>query len=114
MIQPSHLDPGDRDGRGAIRTAERLAPPRYDADAASLRESVPPSLRFPAARTRLYLHEIAEMLGTSRQHIRNLIDQGDLAALNLGRSGRARPTLMVPAEEWYRFVTDRNTARNPL
>jgi excisionase family DNA binding protein len=72
---------------------------------------VDPELRAPAGRTKLYIFEVAELLGSSKPHVVNLIDSGQLEAINIGSGVRRH--LMVTVQAYYRFLLSRNTLRNP-
>lgn len=66
---------------------------------------VDPALQFPD-RTVLYVHECAARLRVTQQHIIDLIEEGALAALDVGGDGgsvRVPPAfLRLVAEQWGR------------
>ncbi len=68
------------------------------------------SLDFPG-RTVLYLWEVAQKLGGTVQHYLNLIDSGELVAIDTGSraNGKTRRMLRVPVEEYRNFVVLRLT-----
>lgn len=68
------------------------------------------SLDFPG-RTTLYLHEVAERLGVSSRHVADLIEEGQLAAINIaGESATSRKHYRIPVESYRQFVTVRLSA----
>lgn len=68
------------------------------------------SLDFPG-RTVLYVWEIAEKLGGTVQHYLNLIDTGELVALDTAcrDGGKTRRMLRVPVEAYRNFIVARLT-----
>jgi hypothetical protein len=70
-----------------------------------------PSLDFPG-RTTLYPHECAERIGCAAQHIYDLIEEGQLGAINLSGANNLtdRRCLRVPIESWRKFLVERTTA----
>jgi excisionase family DNA binding protein len=67
-----------------------------------------PSLDFPG-RTTLTAGEIAERLGYDEKHVRDLITEGELPALDgKGRAAR-RGSYRVPIENYRDFITSRMT-----
>lgn len=68
-------------------------------------DGVDPGLQFPG-RTVLYVHECAARLRVTSQHVIDLIEEGALAALDVGGDGgsvRVPPSfLSVLAERWGR------------
>lgn len=68
------------------------------------------SLDFPG-RTVLYLWEIAEKLGGTVQHYLNLIDTGELVAIDTASrsNGKTRRMLRVPIESYRNFIITRFT-----
>ncbi len=68
------------------------------------------SLDFPE-RTVLYLWEVAQKLGGTVQHYLNLIDTGELVAIDTGSraNGKTRRMLRIPIEEYHNFVVFRLT-----
>ena len=68
-------------------------------------DGVDPGLQFPG-RTVLYVHECAARLRVTSQHVIDLIEEGALAALDVGGDGgsvRVPPSfLRVLAERWGR------------
>lgn len=68
------------------------------------------SLDFPG-RTVLYLWEVAQKLGGTVQHYLNLVDSGELVAIDTGSraNGRTRRMLRIPLEEYRNFVILRLT-----
>jgi hypothetical protein len=71
-------------------------------------QSLPASLEFKG-RTVLYVHEVAKALGITEQHVGNLVDDGQLAALNLSGIGNKsrRRCLRIPIESYRQFVAKR-------
>ena len=70
-------------------------------------------LSFPG-RSVLYVHEVAEKLRCSKQHILDLIDEGRLASIDLAGSGNqtARRSLRIPAEAFRLFLAKQRTDCN--
>lgn len=52
----------------------------------------------------LTIAEVANLLHVSRMHITNLIDSGQLKALNLATHGSKYRTLRIPITEVNRFL----------
>jgi excisionase family DNA binding protein len=73
------------------------------------------SLDFPG-RTVLTVAEISERLGYARQHILDLIAEGELTALNGAGKGAMRSSIRVPIEGYRNFILSRLTGpmRNEL
>lgn len=74
------------------------------------------SLDFPG-RTNLTIAEVASRLGVSDRHVVNLIESGQLNALNLGHKGKGRAWYRIPAESWRAFVLQHLTTevdRSPI
>jgi excisionase family DNA binding protein len=74
--------------------------------------AIPEGLRFPAARRMLYVFEVADKLECSKQHVVNLIEEGKMGAVDLGKAGRR--FLRVPLESYYEFLRSRNSQDNSL
>jgi len=69
-----------------------------------------PSLDFPGRKT-LYVHECAAQIGVTPDHIYDLIEEGQLGALDVsGRNNLTeRRTLRIPIECWRKFLMERRT-----
>ncbi len=63
------------------------------------------SLLFDRARTVLSLDEIAAKLDCSKQHVIQLVESGEIGAINIGR-GRVK-FYRVPSGEWEKFLRRR-------
>lgn len=59
------------------------------------------SLLFPGRRA-LYVREVAAVFRVSEQHVRDLIDSGELAAVRVG--GRNRHHYRIPIEAYEEFL----------
>lgn len=55
----------------------------------------------------LYVHEVASLLGATDQHVINLIDEGQLGAINIGGAGRR--FWRVPVTSYQEFLTRRSS-----
>ena len=68
------------------------------------------SLDFPG-RTVLYVWEIAQKLGGTVQHYLNLVDTGELVAIDTASraDGKTRRMLRVPVESYRNFIICRLT-----
>lgn len=64
-----------------------------------------PSLAFPG-RKALTVAEIATVLDVCENHVLNLIEAGQLVALNVGCGSKKHPR--VPIESWHAFLKSRN------
>lgn len=64
------------------------------------------SLDFPG-RTVLYVGEIAQKLGISRQQVVNLMDCGELGYINVATDPTTRPCRRVPVESYRNFIVRR-------
>ena len=64
-----------------------------------------------AGRTTLYVSEVAEKLRITEQHVRNLIDEGKLLAINVGTN--ERKFWRIPVEEYDRFLK-KNFSMDPI
>lgn len=67
-------------------------------------------LLFPGRRV-LYVGEVAERLRVTIQHVIDLIDEGQLDAINLGGAGRRH--YRIPVEAYERFLKTRCSANSP-
>lgn len=65
------------------------------------------NLLFPEGRTVLYVDEIACKLDCSKQHVLNLIDSGELGAINIGTA--SAKFYRVPVVEWEKFLRNRHS-----
>lgn len=63
------------------------------------------NLLFDRKRTVLYLDEIAEKLDCSKQHVINLIESGELGAINIANA--TAKFYRVPVGEWEKFLNKR-------
>jgi excisionase family DNA binding protein len=65
-------------------------------------------------RSVLYVHEVAEKLRCSQQHVYDLIDEGRLPAIDLTGAGNlsARRSLRIPAAGFRMWLTKQQTALN--
>lgn len=61
------------------------------------------SLDFPG-RTTLSVDEVREKLGTSKQHVIDLIIEGKLQAIDARSPGATRALYRIPVECWRDFV----------
>lgn len=68
------------------------------------------ALQF-AGRSTLYVSEVAEKLRITEQHVRNLIDEGKLRAVNVGTNDRK--FWRIPMEEYERFLK-KNFSMDPM
>ena len=66
-------------------------------------------LFFPKGRTVLYVSEVAEKLDVTEQHVLNLIEEGKLAALNVGAT-TGRKFWRIPVESWEKYLRENRTA----
>jgi excisionase family DNA binding protein len=67
-----------------------------------------PSLAFPRDRKMLYVHEVAERLSVTQQHVIDLIDEGKIRAINVaGDNPTNRKYYRIPVEAWQRFIVER-------
>ena len=64
------------------------------------------SLDFPG-RTVLFVNEIAQKLGISRQQAVNLMDCGELGFINVATDPTTRPCRRVPVESYRNFIVRR-------
>ena len=64
-----------------------------------------PSLSFPG-RKALTVGEIAAVLDVCENHVLNLIESGQLIAINVGCASKHHPR--IPIEAWHRFLKSRN------
>jgi excisionase family DNA binding protein len=68
------------------------------------------SLSFPKDRTILNVHEVAQCLRVSHQHVVDLIDEGRLEAVNIGSTGvQGRKYYRIPVEAFERYVRANRT-----
>ena len=65
------------------------------------------NLLFDRKRTVLYLDEIAEKLGCSKQHVINLIELGELGAINIGTA--TAKFYRVPVPEFEKLLRSRSS-----
>ena len=65
------------------------------------------SLAFPEDRTVLYVGEVALKLRVTEQHVLDLIDEGQLIAVNVGGAGRK--FWRIPVEAYDAFLARRNS-----
>jgi excisionase family DNA binding protein len=70
-----------------------------------------PSLIFPAGRTVLYVREVAEKLAITEQTVMNMIESGQLGAINIGVGGKK--FWRVPVTEYEKLLRKRNSLLNP-
>lgn len=66
------------------------------------------SLDFPG-RVTLMVDEIAERLGVTAQHLLDLIEEGELVAINLAGKDASRRTVRIPVESYRTFIVARMT-----
>jgi len=64
------------------------------------------SLLFPG-RKMLYVSEVAQRLEVTDQHVLDLIDEGQIGAVNIG--GGQRKFWRVPATEFEKFLKSRSS-----
>ncbi len=64
------------------------------------------SLDFPG-RTVLYVNEIGNKLGISRQQVVNLMDCGELGYINVATDPTTRPCRRIPIESYRNFIVRR-------
>ena len=67
--------------------------------------SNPPPL-FPG-RKMLYVREVAEHLRITRQHVVDLIEEGNLAAVNVNSEAEKRACWRIPVEAYEAFLRRR-------
>lgn len=67
-----------------------------------------PSLDFPG-RTTVMLWEIAGRLGVSVNHLLELVDQGELAGVDISSSSVSRRAMRIPVECYRDFIIKRLT-----
>jgi excisionase family DNA binding protein len=65
------------------------------------------NLLFDKNRTVLYVDEVAQKLDCSKQHVLNLIESGDLGAINIGTS--TANFFRIPIGEWEKFLRKRSS-----
>ncbi len=61
--------------------------------------------KFPG-RSTLYVHEVAQLLSVTTQHITNVIEEGKLHAINVGTS--SRKFWRIPLESLAEFISKRH------
>lgn len=66
------------------------------------------SLDFPG-RVTLTVDEIATRLGATTQHILDLIEEGELVAVDLSGKGATRRYCKIPVEAYREFIVKRMT-----
>jgi excisionase family DNA binding protein len=66
-----------------------------------------PSIAFPPDRRMLTVAEVAERLRVTDQHVLDLIDEGQLQAINIG--GANRKFWRIPVEAWNDFLGRRHS-----
>ena len=66
------------------------------------------NLLFPRERTVLYVSEVAEKLEVTDQHVIDLIEEGQLNAINVG--GGLRKFFRIPVHEYEAFLRRRHSA----
>ena len=66
-----------------------------------------PSLAFPKDRTVLYVAEVAMKLRGTEQHVLDLIEEGQLQAVNVG--GNDRKFWRIPVEAYDAFLDRRHS-----
>lgn len=64
------------------------------------------SLDFPG-RTVLFVNEISQKLGISRQQVVNLMDCGELGYINVATDPTTRPCRRIPVESYRNFIVRR-------
>ena len=64
-----------------------------------------------AGRKTLYVSEVAKDLRVTEQHVRNLIEEGNLLAINVGTNDRK--FWRIPVEEYERFLK-KNFSMDPM
>ena len=68
-----------------------------------------PAVIFPGRAT-LYVHEAARILSVSRRHVTDLIEEGNLIAINVaGQNTSARKFWRIPVESLAAFLRKRNS-----
>ncbi|HUE74573.1 MAG TPA: helix-turn-helix domain-containing protein [Pirellulaceae bacterium] len=60
-----------------------------------------------SVRSFLTIRQFADRIITSPDRIRDLIDSGDLRAVNIGKPGARRKTWRIPADEVERWLDSR-------
>ena len=61
-----------------------------------------------SGRSVLNVRECADKLSVTDQHIKNLIEEGELGAINAAGPGE-RKLYRVPAAEWAKFLSRRSS-----
>jgi hypothetical protein len=56
---------------------------------------------------------VAELLSSTVEHVRDLINNGDLHAVNIARSGSKKARWRVPVDELERFTAARTQTPKP-
>ena len=64
------------------------------------------SIDFPG-RSVLYVNEISQKLGISRQQVVNLMDCGELGYINVATDPTTRPCRRVPVKSYRNFIVRR-------
>ena len=72
-----------------------------------MNEAPPLSLDFRGRTAALLVSEIAERLGYSPKHIYQLVEQGELIALDGKTKGADKPSWRVPIESYRNFIVRR-------
>jgi hypothetical protein len=67
-----------------------------------------PSLSFPKDRQALYVGEVALKLRCTDQHVCDLIEEGQLQAINVGGPGQ-RKCWRIPVEAYEAFLDHRHS-----
>lgn len=65
------------------------------------------SIMFPADRKVLTVAEVAARLDVTEQHVRDLIEEGKIQALDVGGGGNRY--WKIPVEGYEKFIADRHS-----
>lgn len=66
------------------------------------------SLLFPGRKT-LYVSEVAQRLEVTDQHVIDLIEEGNMGAINVG--GGSRKFWRIPVAEYEKFLKKRSSLK---
>lgn len=65
------------------------------------------AMLFGSGRTVLYVSEVAEKLGLTEQAVRDMIESGELGAVNVAGSTETRKYWRIPVPEYEKFLKQR-------
>lgn len=70
------------------------------------------NLLFDGKRTVLYVSEVAEKIGVTEQHVIDLIEEGQLGAVNVGGTINGRKYWRIPVAEYEKFLKQRQNVNH--